>query len=443
MQQAFAQHIKKQFPQLFKKKFLVALSGGLDSVVLTHLLHELKVNFEVAHCNFNLRGAESDQDEQFVYELAKNLDVRVHSKHFQTKTFAAEKSISTQMAARELRYEWFFQLLEDQELLALLTAHHLDDQIETFLINLNRGTGLSGLSGIPEDTPQMIRPLLPFSREQILAYAQSNHLKWREDSSNQSNAYLRNKLRNQVLPSLHDALPQLKGNFSKTLDYIKDVQCIVDDAVVRFRESVSTTNPSAIDLHIDEIKKYPNFEKYLFYVLQEYGFSNTDEVLQLMDAETGKYLSTTTYILFKDRDLLRLEKIQEGISKKWYILPQTTSVEVVEGTLELELIKATDPIGFIKAQIDKNVLWLDKERLEYPLTLRAWSAGDRLAPFGMKGSQLVSDILTNRKLSKTEKEQALVLFSGEKLLWILGVRSSKHYAVTPETKEILKIKWIL
>jgi tRNA(Ile)-lysidine synthase len=443
MQQAFAQHIKKQFPQLLKKNFLVALSGGLDSVVLTHLLHENDVKFELAHCNFNLRGIESDQDEQFVYELAKNLNIRVHIKHFLTKEFAAEKSISTQMAARELRYEWFFQLLEEQELSALLTGHHLDDQIETFLINLNRGTGLSGLGGIPEETDQMIRPLLPFSREQILEYAQHNDLKWREDSSNQSNDYLRNTLRNNVLPVLHEALPQLQGNFSKTLDYIKDVQCIVDDAVVRFRESVTTTNPSAIDLHIGEIKKYPNFEKYLFYVLQEYGFSNTGKVLQLMDAETGKYLSTTEYILFKDRDLLRLEKIQKGISKKWYILPQSTSVEVLEGILELETIKVPDPIDFVKSQIDKNVLWLDKERLEYPLTLRSWTAGDRLNPFGMMGSQLVSDILTNRKLSKTEKEQVLVLFSAEKLLWVLGERSSRHYVVTPETQEILKIKHIL
>jgi tRNA(Ile)-lysidine synthase len=441
MQHPFAAHIQQHFPQLFKKEFLVAVSGGLDSVVLIHLLQGLGIRFQMAHCNFNLRAAESDGDEQFVIELSKNLDIRVHSKHFQTKEFASKHGISTQMAARDLRYVWFLQLLEEQELNAVLTAHHLDDQIETFLINLNRATGLSGLSGITEQTDQILRPLLPFSKEQIFQFAQENKLSWREDSSNKSDDYQRNHLRNKVLPLLHEALPQLKGNFSKTLDHLKAVECIVDDAVVRFRESVTTTNSTGIDLHIDEVKGYPNFQKYLFYLLRDYGFSNVEEVEQLMDTTTGKFLHNEHYIILKDRELLRLEKTQTVLTKKWYILPETTSIALTDSKLILETIQTTDPIGFVESHIDKNVLLLDKERLEYPLTLRAWDTGDRMEPFGMKGSQLVSDILTNKKLSRMEKQRVLVLFSGDKLLWIPAIRSSKHLTVKPATKEILKIIW--
>ncbi|WP_194850494.1 tRNA lysidine(34) synthetase TilS [Nonlabens antarcticus] len=443
MQQAFAQHIQQQFPQLFKKRFLIAISGGLDSVVLTHLLLKNNVDFELAHCNFNLRGAESDGDEEFVEQLAKELELKAHKKHFQTKKFAAEKGISTQMAARELRYDWFFQLLQEQGVKAILTAHHLDDQIETFMMNLNRGTGITGLSGIPEHTDQLLRPLLPFSRAQILAYARANGLTWREDSSNESNDYQRNALRNKVLPSLHEELPLLRANFSKTLGYLKDVESIVDDAVVRFRESVTTTNPTGIDYHLEEVKAYPNYKKYIFYVFHEYGFSNVPEVLRLMESETGKYLANAEYILLKDRDVLRLEKIQEPITKKWYLLPETTQVQVAAAMVVLETIATENPIDFVKSHIDKNVLWLDKERLEYPLTLQAWQAGDRMKPFGFNGSQLVSDILTNKKLSRTEKDRIMVLYSAEKVLWIPGIRSSKHFPVTQQTKEILKIKWIL
>lgn len=441
MQEAFKKHIQQQFPQLFKKEFLVAISGGMDSVVLVHLLQGLGIRFQMAHCNFNLRATESDADEQFVMELSKNLDKRLHSKHFQTKEFASKHGISTQMAARDLRYAWFLQLLEDQELNAVLTAHHLDDQIETFLINLNRASGLSGLSGIKEQTDQILRPLLPFSKEQIFQFAQENKLSWREDSSNKSDDYQRNHLRNKVLPLLHEALPQLKGNFSKTLDHLKDVECIVEDAVVRFRESVTTTNPTGIDLHIDEVKAFPNFQNYLFYLLRDYGFSNVEEVVQLMDTTTGKFLHNEHFIVLKDRELLRLEKIQAALTKKWYILPETSSIALPDSHLILETIQTIDPIGFVEAGIDKNVLLLDKEQLEYPLTLRAWDTGDRMEPYGLNGSQLVSDILTNNKLSRMEKQRILVLFSGDNLLWIPAMRSSKHFTVTPSTKEILKIIW--
>ncbi|BAO56761.1 tRNA lysidine(34) synthetase TilS [Nonlabens marinus] len=441
MQQAFQLHLQDQFPQLLKQDVLLAISGGLDSVVLAHLLKSSEISFQMAHVNFHLRGEESDADELFVRNLAQQLSVDLHVQHFKTKKVVEKLGISTQMAARKLRYEWFDQLLKANDLAAVLTAHHLDDQLETFLINLNRGTGLAGLTGIPEQSPGLLRPLLKFSRNDILEFAQQNQITWREDSSNQRNDYQRNKLRNQALPVLHDALPQLRGHFSQTLNYLQDIDLILKDAVARFRESVTTISTTGIDLHLDEVRKYPNFKAYLFYLLEEYGFNQTDEVVALMGAETGKYLSNATFILLKDRDLLRLEKITEPLTKKWYLLPETTSIDLQNSSLTLETIRMDDPVGFIKTQSAKNVLWLDKERLHYPLTLRAWHKGDRLEPFGMKGSQLVSDILTNKKLSRTEKKRVLMLCTPQDVLWVVGVRSSRHATVSDKTNEILKITW--
>ncbi len=441
MQEDFARHIQNHFPELLKNRFLVAISGGLDSIVLTHLLLKTNVAIELAHCNFKLRNEESETDQRFVEEFAERRQLRLHITSFQTKDIAQANGVSTQIAARDLRYDWFYKLVKSQDLAGVLTAHHQDDQIETFFINLNRGSGIAGLTGIPENSNGILRPLLPFSRAQIEAYALENKIEWREDSSNESNDYQRNALRNVVLPELHKVLPQLQGNFNKTVDYLNDVKCIVDDAVVRFRESVITTNNTGIDIHLDELWAYPHFEKLLFYLLQPYGFTRIDEVIQLSYAATGKYLSNPGYILLKDRDLLRLEKSAEPITKKWYILPETTLVETAHGHLTFESLTTDSPVQLVRSQLADNVLWLDKERLDYPLTLRVWSQGDRLEPFGMKGSQLVSDILTDRKLSRIEKQQTLTLWSTEKLLWIPSIRASRHFEVKETTKEILKISW--
>ncbi|SCX93793.1 tRNA(Ile)-lysidine synthase [Nonlabens sp. Hel1_33_55] len=441
MLQAFVDHIKVTFPQLFDGTHLLAISGGLDSVVLGNLLQYAGIKAQWAHCNFNLRGVESDGDEQFLIELAKTHDIKLHRSSFDTKAIANERGISTQMAARDLRYEWFEDLRSQNDLNSVLTAHHLDDQIETFLINLNRGAGLAGLQGIPAVNQHIIRPLLPFSRDQILEYAQEHELKWREDSSNASNSYQRNELRNQVLPLLHNALPDLKMNFAKTLSYLNDAGSIVDDAVARFRESVTTPNNTAFEIHIDEVKAFDGYSKYLFYLLHPYGFSQVEDVIQLLDAETGKQLKNDRYTLLKDRDLLRLEGNQDLLTATWYLLPETTAVKVDDAQLTIETVNPEDSITFLNSNLAKNVLLLDTSRLDYPLTLRVWQHGDKMEPYGMKGSQLVSDILINEKISRLEKERCFVLESGSKIIWLLGLRSSKHHAIKPQTREIKKITW--
>lgn len=441
MQQVFEQHITQNFPQLFDQRVLVAVSGGLDSVVLTYLLYALNIRFELAHCNFSLRDEESDKDEQFVNELAIRLDLEIHNKLFKTKEEASKRGVSTQMAARDLRYNWFKEILKDQQLAAVLTGHHLDDQIETFLINLNRGTGIAGLTGIPEQSGQVIRPLLPFSREQLLKFAQDHHLKWREDSSNTGNDYQRNKLRNLVLPALHEALPNLRESFENTIRYLKDARSILDDAVYRFRQSVTTTTCNGFEIHIARLLFSANYEKYLFHILQPYGFMHMAEVTSLTKAQTGKYLSSATHILLKDREVLRLELKEENVVYQQQILRDTSSLEMEGTVMSIEMLKPDHPIEFVEDHIDKNVLLLDAQRIEYPLTLRVWESGDKLEPYGMDGSQLVSDILINNKISLLDKKRCFVLESMGTILWLVGIRSSRHHMVTAQTKEIIKITW--
>ena len=250
----FQNHINQNLSFLNKSRLLIAISGGLDSVVLTHLCHQLKLNIALAHCNFNLRGNESDGDEEFVLQLAEDLDLEVFIESFETEDYAKTYKLSTQMAARELRYNWFEELAEQLNFDFILTAHHADDNLETFLINLSRGTGLDGLMGIPEVNNKIVRPLLTFSREDIETYAKTNKLTWREDSSNASNKYLRNKLRHDVIPVLKEINPFLLQNFESTQNHLQDSKQIIEDTIVRIqKKAVYVDNDNVIRLSIKKL----------------------------------------------------------------------------------------------------------------------------------------------------------------------------------------------
>jgi len=246
----FQNHINSKLPFLKERKLLVAVSGGLDSVVLTHLCHVLNLDITLAHCNFKLRGKESDEDENFVLELANKLDLEVVVESFDTETFANTEKLSIQMAARELRYDWFFNLAENLKFDDILTAHHADDNLETFLINLTRGTGLNGLTGIPEVNENIVRPLLSFSREQLENYASENNIIWREDASNASDKYLRNKLRHHVIPILKELNPQLLQNFENTQNNLQDTKRIIEDTIAKVQNKVVTVEGGLVKLKI-------------------------------------------------------------------------------------------------------------------------------------------------------------------------------------------------
>ena len=436
MKVQFQKHIEEHLPFLKNGKSLIAISGGVDSVVLTHLCHDLKLNFSLAHCNFNLRGEESKADEEFVMELGEQLDVEVFIQNFDTKAYSESHKTSIQMAARELRYHWFADLAEQLDYNFILTAHHADDNLETFIINFTRGTGLNGLKGIPEVNENIVRPLLPFSREAIKTYAKSNNLNWREDSSNSSRKYLRNKLRHEVVPILKEINPQLLDSFKKTLGNLNDTADIIEESLNAVaKRAIVSIDETGITYKVSEFKKVNNPKAYLFEMFKDFGFMEWNDVLGLLDAETGKYVTSQTHKLIKHREFLILSELQivsdnEIIS----IDTKTKTVETSFGTL-----------SFVEANALKDnsdtIIFVDAGKLTYPLELRIWKTGDYFHPLGMNGKKKVSKYLKDEKITPIEKQNTSVLVSNSDIVWVIGKRADDRYKVTDQTRTILKIEW--
>ena len=426
-------YIKTQFPFLEKGKLLIAISGGLDSVVLANLFHKLKFNFALAHCNFNLRGEESNADEDFVLQFAEDLNVEVYVESFDTEAYAKTHQLSTQMAARELRYSWFNDLMEQLKLDYLLTAHHADDNLETFLINLSRGTGLEGLTGIPEINCNIVRPMLTFSRQDIEVYANENKLKWREDSSNISTKYLRNKLRHDVIPALKETNPQLLQNFNKTLSFLKDSNEIIEDHIAEIQKKVVTLDGDLIILDNKKLLKLSNPKAYLYQLLKDFNFTEWDDVTDLLNAQSGKQVFSETHRLLKDRNTLILSERITNVDVSLTISENENEIETPLGKMTLKTVKQ------LKKAL-QSTIFVDKEKIQFPLTLRKWEEGDYFHPFGMKGKKKLSKYFKDEKLSLIEKEQTLVLCSGKNILWVVGKRADDRFKVTVNTSQILKIE---
>ncbi|AUP81517.1 tRNA lysidine(34) synthetase TilS [Flavivirga eckloniae] len=430
----YHKHINSEFPFLNRSKLLIAISGGLDSVVLTHLCHQSNLNITLAHCNFNLRGKESDADENFVLQLGEDLGLEVFIESFDTENYSKENKLSTQMAARELRYNWFQELTEQLQFDYILTAHHADDNLETILINLSRGTGLDGLTGIPEENDNIIRPLLPFSREAIETYAKENDLKWREDSSNASTKYLRNKLRHDVIPVLKEINPQLLQNFQSTLNNLNDTKSIVDESVEQLLSKTQINEQHQTKFKISEFKKRNNPKAYLFEVFNNYGFTEWNDIVGLLDAQSGKQVLSSTHRLIKDREYLLLSEIElESTEDLVTILKTDKKVQTNFGMLYL------DDVDTI---LEKNnhTIYIDKERIDYPLTVRKWEAGDMFYPLGMSGKKKLSKYFKDEKLSLLDKENIRLLCSGDDIVWVIGKRADNRFKVKENTKSILKIQ---
>lgn len=427
-------HIEHQLSFLNDKRLLIACSGGVDSVVLTHLFQELNFDIALAHCNFFLRGSESDEDEKFVKELAKKHSIPFFSETFDTEKYAQENKLSTQMAARELRYDWFDVLLKDFNFDYVLTAHHTDDDLETFLINLSRGTGLRGLTGIQEVNEKIVRPLLSFSREEILHYAKLNELYWREDSSNAKTDYLRNKLRHHVIPQYKEAAKNVLQNFNKTEGNLKGSQALVDDYMALIYNLVMKEVAEGYEINIQKINELPNTQALLYELLHPFGFSAWDDISELLSAQSGKQVFSPTHRLLKDRDVLLLNA-----------LPTDSYIDelyISEGTTE---IKTPIDLQFESAErfeiTNANTVFMDKESLLYPLILRRWSEGDVFQPFGMKGKKKLSKFFKDEKLSLVAKENAWVLCSDKTISWVVGMRLDERFKVSKKTKNIIRIDY--
>lgn len=431
MKTAFKQHIDTEFPFLRKKKLLVACSGGLDSVVLAHLIGDLSFEMGLAHCNFSLRGKESDGDEMFVIGMAKKMHVPVYAETFDTIPFARAEGISTQMAARVLRYNWFEEILKNFEYHYLLTAHHLDDSLETFLINLSRGSGIDGLCGIPPQNGNVVRPLLPFSREEILAYARKHNLEWREDSSNAHTDYLRNSIRLQVVPPLKSAAPSLLENFGKTQNHLRETRDLVQDYMALvYNLAVEKTSEKIYKIKIEKLKDLPNTKALLYELLKSFGFTEWNDVYHLLEAQSGKQLFSKTHRLLKDRqDLLLMEIQGENDNAEYTVGTGGISAPI---TLQIDLAKTIgqggDQVGFFNA-----------EKLQFPLLLRRWREGDFFYPRGMQGRKKVSKYFKDEKFSLAQKENTWLLLSGDNIIWVVGHRLDRRFEAKEDSNTIIRI----
>lgn len=433
MKDAFKTHFIANFPQLLSAKILLTISGGLDSVVLAYLCKAAGLDFALAHCNFTLRGKESDADADFITELANEMEVECFIQEFDTKTFAEDNKLSTQMAARELRYTWFEELRMALQYDYILTAHHAQDDLETFLINLGRGAGLDGLTGIPAENDKIIRPLLDFSRKQIAAYAAAQDIKWREDSSNASDYYLRNHIRHHVIPALEETTPHFLQNFKKSQHYLQESQNLVSDYISLLVDKLIKPNANGYQIDLIELQKLSNQEAILYQLLKDFGFTNWSDVYALVQAQSGKIITSATHRLIKNRDYLLISELNEGSFESYEISLSDNLLTTLD--LQLSWEEVTN-----LSIVSKTEALFDSTQLTFPLTLRKWQEGDFFFPYGMKGKKKVSKFFKDEKFSVLDKEATWLLCNGKDIIWIIGHRTDERYKVDTKSRTLLKFK---
>ncbi len=437
MIQTFKSYLKKERLIKSTNTILLAVSGGLDSVVMCDLFHQAGFQFAIAHCNFQLRGKESDEDETFVEALAEKYNVAFHSTSFDTAAYAKKKKLSIQEAARELRYFWFEEIRHQYNYTSLAVAHHRDDSVETFFINLLRGTGIRGLHGILHQQGNIIRPLLFAGREELESYSKKKKLKYREDSSNESDKYLRNRIRHHLIPLLEELRSGATQQINSTMEHIRSVEAVYSDAIQQKRNSIVKEENGVVKLSIQKIKKLEPVDIYLFELLSPFGFNieMVHEIVSAFDSISGKQFVSKTHRLIKDRDFLLLEEIKNKKSKNSLLKVKAGQKKLVITGKEIQM-RTILKNKQLKLLLSKNIAQLDHAKLKFPLVCRTWQKGDTFQPIGMKGKKKLSDFLTDQKLSVIEKENTFVLLSGNDIVWVVGHRIDERYRVIDTTKKI-------
>lgn len=404
-----------------RDKVLVALSGGADSVALLRLLLALGYPCEAAHCNFHLRGEESKRDEDFVRQLCDHLQVRLHVIHFKTEEVAAERHISIEMAARELRYQWFEEIRQDIGAQAIAVAHHRDDSVETFLLNLIRGTGINGLRGIRSKNGYIIRPLLSLSRKDILSYLESIAQPYVTDSTNLQDAYLRNKIRLNILPLLQTLNPSIQESVLQTARHLDEASLIYRQGIEEAKQRILSEQ----GINIQRLLQEPAPQTILHEVLSPLGFNTTQisDLFHALNGQSGKKFLAADYQVIKDREWLLIDKRNT---------PQ-------EPLLDYQTMELSPDFQIPK---DKDTVCFDADLLTAPLTLRLCQTGDSFVPFGMKGRKKVSDYLTDRKFSIFQKERQWALCCGKDIIWLVGERPDNRFRIDKHTRKILLVKLV-
>lgn len=434
-------HELRQFiseKQLFSPndKILLTVSGGIDSIVLFDLFLKAGFSFAVAHCNFSLRGEESDQDAEFVAQLAQQNNKSFHVKRFDTSTFASTNALSIQMAARQLRYEWFEELAQQYGYTYIATAHQLSDIIETMLINLTRGTGIAGVHGILEKNGKIIRPLLFTGRNEIRVYAEKNGLAWREDSSNIEEKYARNLIRHQVIPLLKNLNPNIEEIFSLNAERFKGTELVFKHHLEAYRTKILKPTTDGHTILLQDIDDTPAPLSILSELLMPFGFnySTIKTIYSKRFQPSGAYYFSPTHSLCKDRSQWNISAIEALSDFEFIIYPSITHIDTPNGTVHFEIIESQNFKGFVRSA---NVAYFDYSKIEWPLTLRNWTEGDKFHPFGMEGRKKVSDLFIDLKISNFQKKKIPILVNNEVVLWVVGHRASENAKIQESTEKIL------
>lgn len=419
------------------QKVLLAISGGIDSMVLLYLFEKSGFDYGIAHCNFQLRGEESDMDEAFVKRQVLIHGVPAFFETFETQEYANLNGFSIEMAARELRYNFFEKVRVENGFDCIVTAHHQDDLIETFFLNLSRKTGIKGLTGIKDKAGKVVRPLLFAGRAEIEDFAKSNYIEFREDSSNSDIVFQRNFLRHKILPLFMELNPSFKKNILASIGNLKDAEKVYSGFLELEKSRVVSEEKTETVINIYELQK-TSFPKILLHeILSEYNFNAAvvDEIFKSLETESGKQFFSKTHRVVKDREKLFVSAIKVGEDKIYYIEQDDIELFV---PLDITIEKlGGDDFSIIK---EANVACLDLEKVEFPLLIRKWHQGDYFQPLGMTGFKKVSDFFIDQKIPIHEKENTWILCSGKKIVWIMGHRIDNRFKVTQNSSQVLKIE---
>jgi tRNA(Ile)-lysidine synthase len=439
MLQEFRKYIEENELITGNGKVLIAVSGGIDSMVMSHLFISAGIPVGIAHCNFHLRGKESELDEAFVKKFAAQHKIPFHLAGFDTTGYAGEKGISIQMAARELRYRWFEEVRGEHRYDSIAIAHNLNDNAETFLINLTRGTGIAGLTGMRPRYNYLIRPLLFASRTAITDYSVRNKIKFREDRSNSDVKYTRNRIRHNILPLFREINPSFDTTITETAERFAEINEIVTSYIGGIRKVLSTDKKQILTFNASDLKKVHPKKTVLFELFRPYGLApaQVDELIKIIGSRSGQKLVTKTHCISKNRNEIIVTLHNKSIEDN-YRAETISDLRKIPGIISAEIKAAGKSY---KIPVSAAIACLDAEKVEFPLLIRKWAHGDFFYPLGMRSRKKLSDYFIDKKYSVPEKERQMILESDGKIIWLIGERIDNRFRITDTTKKALIIKF--
>lgn len=439
MLEQFKSYLEEHGIFSFDSRLILAVSGGIDSVCMAHLFHMWGYKCAIAHCNFQLRGEESDADESFVTSLASYLEMPLFVERFDVAERVKDKGISLQMAARELRYSWFEKLIREESFDYLATAHNKNDSVETFFLNLSRGTGIRGLIGIPGKKGYLLRPLLFASRLEITAFTTQHRIEYREDASNLETKYRRNKIRHDVIPVMEQANPGFIETMWENMSRLGEINDIFLHAVEQARQELFHKKRGYSSIEIIKLKSLSPLRTWLYELFSPFGFtrSQCEGIDKIMDAESGRRSISTTHQLFKDRDKLILVELAQNSFDRYY-LDSPEKHSALPFPMDLEVLDRKELTEIPK---DPNIACLDCDEIQFPLTIRHWLHGDYFFPLGMNQNKKLSDYFVDNKIPVPEKQQTWIMASGKKIMWIMGHRIDHRFRITEKTTRVLILRF--